>query len=230
MIGSYFSTLSGIKVLPVGFIITVLCILGFVKNGFGRNLYLSILVIGSFVILVLLPYQQGLRYLYNVLPILLMYAAYGALIARKWALKLIKSRKKSLHAAGKVTAYSIAIILLLSSCTFQIVRDIRNIIDRGAPTETDVYSEEAVEMYEYINTTISQDAIIAFAKPRLLYLNTNRLSFRPGYNGHELKDADYFLLYKSPKRVFSNVSPDEVSTTILKENKWFAFYKIIKSD
>ncbi len=123
-----------------------------------------------------------------------------------------------------------AIILLLSSCTFQIVRDIRNILDRGAPTETDVYSEEAVEMYEYINTTTSQDAIIAFAKPRLLYLNTNRLSFRPGYNGHELKDADYFLLYKSPKRVFSNVSPDEVSTTILKENKWFAFYKIIKSD
>ena len=44
---TYFSTLPGIQIRPLGFIIPVFCVLGFVKNGFGRNLYLSVLVIGS---------------------------------------------------------------------------------------------------------------------------------------------------------------------------------------
>lgn len=226
---SYFSTLPGVQIKLVGLIITVLCALGFVKNGFGRNSYLSVLVIGSFIVLVLLPYQQGLRYLYNVLPILLMYATYGALTARKWIVKKIRNRKKNLHAAGTVAAYSMAIILLLSSCTFQIIRDARNISNRGVPTETDVYSDDAVEMYDYIQNNTSRDAIVAFAKPRALYLNTDRLSFRPGSNGHELADADYFLFCKLPIRVFSKVSPDEVPTKILKENEWFALYEIIKN-
>ncbi len=224
----YFSYLSGVVIKPIGFIITILCILGFVKNGFSRNMYLSALAIGSFIVLVLLPYQQGLRYLYNILPILLMYAAYGTLLVKKWITKLIGNWKKSLHTAGRVAAYSIALILLLSSCTCQIIRDVRNISDRGAPTETDVYSADAVEMYNYIQNNTSQDAIIAFAKPRALYLNTNRLSFRPGYNGHELADADFFLFYKRPIKMFSETSPDEVPTKILKENKWFVFYEIIK--
>ena len=226
---TYFSTLPGIQIRPLGFIIPVFCVLGFVKNGFGRNLYLSVLVIGSFIVLVLLPYQQGLRYLYNVLPILLMYAAYGVLNAVKWTMKLIRNRK-NLYIAGTVAAYSVAIILLFSSGTCQIIRDVRNISDRGTPTETDVYSEYAVEMYEYIQNHTSRDAVVAFAKPRVLYLNTERLSFRPGYNGHELADADYLLLCKLPAGVFSEVSPGEVPTAILKENKWFALYEIIKKE
>ena len=226
----YFSTLSGIKLVPIGFIITALCVFGFVKNGFGRNLHLSVLVVGSFIVLVLLPYQQGLRYLYNVLPILLMYAAYGALIAGKWILKLIQNRKKNLDTAGKVAACSLALILLLSACAFQIVRDVRNISDRSVSAETDVFSDEAIEMYEYIQANTSQDAVVAFAKPRVLYLTADRLSFRPGSNGHELEDADYFLLYKSSRPIFSKVSPDEAPTQLLKENEWYAFYKIIKDN
>ncbi len=224
---SYFSALSGIQIRPLGFIVPVFCVLGFVKNGFGRNLYMSVLMIGSFIVLVLLPYQQGLRYLYNVLPILLMYAAYGVLTVVKWMMKLI-GRRKNFHIVGTVAVYSVAIILLLSSGTCQIFRDVRNISDRGKPTETDVYSDYAVEMYDYIQNHTSQDAVVAFAKPRVLYLNTERLSFRPGFNGHELADADYLLFCKLPSGVFSEVSPDEVPTEILKENKWFALYEIIK--
>lgn len=224
---TYFSTLSGIQIRPLGFIVPVFCVLGLVKNGFGRNLHLSVLAIGTFAVLVLLPYQQGLRYLYNVLPILLMYAAYGVRIAVKWIVKLIRSRKK-LHTAGIVAAYSMALILLLSSGTCQIIRDIRNISDRGTPTETDVYSDYAVEMYDYIQNNTSRDAVVAFAKPRVLYLNTERLSFRPGRNGHELADADYLLFCKLPAGVFSEVSPDTVPTEPLKENKWFVLYEIKK--
>ena len=156
-----------------------------------------------------------------------MYAAYGVLIAVKWTMKLIRNRK-NLYIAGTVAAYSVAIILLFSSGTCQIIRDVRNISDRGTPTETDVYSEYAVEMYEYIQNHTSRDAVVAFAKPRVLYLNTERLSFRPGYNGHELADADYLLLCKLPAGVFSEVSPDTVPTEPLKENKWFVLYEIKK--
>ncbi len=226
----YFSTLFGVQIRPVGYLITVFCLLGFIINGFGRNLYLSVLVIGSFVVLVLLPYEQGLRYLYNVLPVLLMYAAYGALTAWKWIVKLTGNRKKNLYTAGKIAVYAMAFILLLSSCTYQIVRDARNISNRGAPAETDVYSVDALEIYDYIQKNTPQDAIVAFAKPRALYLNTNRLSFRPGLNGHELADADYFLFCKQPAKVFSEVTPDEVPANILKENEWFVLYEIAKEN
>ncbi len=226
----YFSTLSGIQIRPIGFIITVLCVLGFVKNGFGCNLYLSALLIGSFIVLVLLPYQQGLRYLYNVLPILLMYAAYGVLIAGKWIEKLIRKQQKRLRTAGRVAACSMALILLFSSCTSQIVRGVRNVSNRGTPSESDVYSDYAVEMYDYIQNNTSQNAVVAFAKPRVLYLNTNRLSFRPGYNGHEVTDADYLLFCKLPSGVFSKVSPAGIPTKMLRENKWFVLYEIIKNE
>lgn len=223
----YFSTLFGIKIRPIGIIITVLCILGFVKNGFGRNAYLSILVIGSFIVLVLLPYQQGLRYLYNVLPVALMYSVYGTLIAGEWLVKLIKNENKKLHYVKTVVACSIALILL-SSCTFHIIRNIRNILDQGAPSETDVYSADAIEMYNYIQNNTSRDAVVAFEKPRVLYLNTNRLSFRPRFNDHELADADYLLFSKLPLPTFSKQSLDEVQTKILKENEWYVLYEIQK--
>ena len=228
MVIRFFSTLAGPEIRPLGFIVTALCVIGFVKKGWGRNFYLSVLMIGSFVVLALLPYTQGLRYLYNVLPILLMFAAYGALAVGKWAAKLIGDRQKNLRTAGTVAAYAVVLVMLVSSCAYQAIRDVKNISGRGAPSETDVYSEDAVEMYGYIQENVPQDAVIAFTKPRSLYLNTGRLSFRAGHNGHELTDADYMLFFKLDYGNFPELTPDDALTELVKENKWFGLYKIVK--
>lgn len=41
------------------------------------NLHLTLLLIGPLAVVFSLPYKQGLRYFYNVLPLIIMYCLYG---------------------------------------------------------------------------------------------------------------------------------------------------------
>ena len=52
-------------------------------------------------------------------------------------------------------------------------------------------------MYRFIQEELLEDAVIAFGKPRALYLNTGRTSFKVGVNGHETGEADYYLRHSA---------------------------------
>ena len=90
----------------------------------------------------------------------------------------------------------------------------------------DVYSPEAIEIYRYIEQEIPEDKVIAFPKPRALYLNTGRLSFRPGVNGHALEDADYYLLTTFRFGDFLPLDLSEVNKTVVYENAGYTLYKL----
>jgi len=49
------------------------------------------------------------------------------------------------------------------------------------------------KFYSYIQSNTDSDSVIAFQKPRVLYLNTGRLAFNLSVNGHSLDEADYYL-------------------------------------
>ena len=76
----------------------------------------------------------------------------------------------------------------------------------------------------YIENNVSQDSIIAFFKPRALYLNTEILSFIPEKNGMTVEDGDYYLYYK-PDPDF--LLPDETNFSAVFENEEFKLFKKI---
>lgn len=49
----------------------------------------------------------------------------------------------------------------------------------GFSARSETYSDDAADMFGYILSDTAEDAVIAYYKPRALYLNTNRVSFQP---------------------------------------------------
>ena len=77
MIFNYLNRLSKLKIPYTGYVFIAACVLGILRNGFAGNLHLLLLLAGTLTVDLMLPYTQGLRYIYNILPLLLMFTAYG---------------------------------------------------------------------------------------------------------------------------------------------------------
>lgn len=235
-IGYYFGTTAqylyrlsmpvSLLLLPLSFIALFagICVQGFK----WENLHLTFFILATYFVLVILPYVQGIRYLFNILPFLMMYMAYGGIHLYRW----VQQKKPSwnLRRFGAILA---AAVLL---CTFgaALYQGIGNQAQGGQPGEEDVYAPDAVDMYRYIQAETPEDAVIAFIKPRALYLNTDRLSFRPGVNGRVLTDADYYLQCMYPIQ-------DETETdgqlrqhisqlSMVYENPSFVLYRVITEE
>lgn len=226
LIFRYFSDLPGMTLPIVGYVMAALSALGIVVKGFNRqNLYLTVLMFGTFAVLILLPYDQGLRYVFNCLPILLMYAVYGAQLVMIGVRKVLRGRK-AVETVGLVLLYAIVAELLFFPCAAQAIRDYNNLTHWGEKTMYDVYTDEAIEAYRFIQANTPEDAVIAFVKPRALYMNTQRRSFNPGVNGHELMDADYYLYCKLAYGDFPNIKPATVDGTAIMDNDWFTLIRL----
>lgn len=226
MIVKYLSDLPGMTIPAVGYIMALSAIIGIVAKGFAKeNIHLTLLMFGTLVVDVVLPYTQGLRYLYNFLPILLMYAVYGVTCILGKLSKIIRD-KKVMKTVGLTVVCIIAAEMLFFSLAAQITRDYINLKNRGAKNTDDVYSDAAIEAYQYIRKNTPEDAVIAFAKPRALYMNTQRQAFRPGINGHEVTDADYFLFCKLKYGDFPDIDPMTVRGKIIADNERFTLYKM----
>ena len=95
---------------------------------------------------------------------------------------------------------------------------------------TGVYSDDAVDAYQFIRENVEEDKIIAFGKPRGLYLSTGRVSIWPGRNGHKLKDADYLLTNRLNMFEYTYYKEDDVKKIYpcVFENRDFALYDLSK--
>ena len=230
LLSLYLKTLLGVSVSPLGYLFFVLSVIGLVTRGFKENLHLTVLLLGTIYVVIILPYVQSLRYFYNVLPFILMYIAYGFQFLAKHAKRIYTSitgsGKEEIGRLGRLitlTALSGALILC---CISPIGRASYNLRHWGEKGAMDVYSPEAIEMYRYIQNEIPEDKIVAFPKPRALYLNTDHLSFRPGVNGHELEDADYYL--DTTFRFGDFLPPDlsNVEKTVVFQNAGYTLYQL----
>ena len=221
-IGEFFGQIYG-QFYYVGYVLAMLSVLGFFTNGLRENAHLSLLLVGTWIVLILLPYHQGLRYLLNVLPLMIMYGFYGLLFVLKKLLPDTISVKKR-----KVFLLVLGILIVIYPLRSQTIASIHLLSDRDLIGEYDVYSPDAVETYRFIQAATPKDAVICFAKPRLLYLNTQRLSFRYNANGHRLDEADYYLVNKRTELESNLIEKTDVPMELVMENEGFALYSIQK--
>ena len=103
-----------------------------------------------------------------------------------------------------------------------------NLGNERNPAQTDVYSQEAVDMYRYIQNHTQQDAVIAFHKPRILYLNTGRVCFRTNSNGHVLEEADYYVYSAIVNSDTDKLILQETNLELYFKNDLFSLYKLVK--
>lgn len=224
MIFEYFDGLARLPVKGAGYVFIAACLIGIVMKGFNRtNLHLTLLLIGTLVVALNLPYTNGQRYLFNVLPLMVMYVIYGFQAVGKGICKLWKGANGTV---GRTIAIVLATEILFFSFANQVYRAGYNFSHWNERFSYDVYSDEAKEMYRYIQEELPEDSVIAFGKPRALYLNTGRTSFKVGVNGHEIGEADYYLKHRTMG--FEDVEVETDGMKIAAENDMFTLYKVVE--
>lgn len=199
---------------------------GLVLEGKGKNLHLSIFTVVYIIIASALPYTQGLRYIYPLLPLILMFAAYLPTKAGRLFDKL-PERMTELFSWLILAGFCIFIVYPHAVAALKGERGLRELTEISSPSDIymqNAYSKDAIEVYHYIQAQTGEDDIIAFFAPRALYLNTQRTAIRPGVNGHEIEDADYYLQYLSVGSYPVDQPPDE-GFALCFENAQFRMYE-----
>lgn len=221
----YFTSLTGNNFPYLGRVMYLIILIGLLFHGLQwNNLHLTILLAGTYVVLIMMPYSQGFRYLYNVLPLILLFLGFGCQRVGTWAAKKLSVSERPQNLMILFAAV-LCLIVLYTPVINTAAANIKN--DRQV-TETDIYSEEAIDMYRFIQDNTESNAVIAFQKPRILYFNTGRLSIHPHTNGHSLEEADYYL--------FSSVIHDGIDLELREdprlklwyENPSFSLYSVNK--
>jgi hypothetical protein len=156
----FFSPLPGAGVIYS--VMAGIFIIGFIRSP-ARDLFVKIYFVLTFLFYVFVPYRQGLRYLFPVLPIFL-YFSYDGL---KSAVSFLSSaRSVRLVPAGLLLILSL-IFLFNSAQTAA-----RNL--QGDRSASGPFDARTLAMYAYIRERTPKDAVVIFFKPRLLRMMTGR--------------------------------------------------------
>ena len=179
-------------------IVLLITLTGIITDGIRCNLHLTLFAVVYLTVVCMLPYNQGIRYIYPVMVLIPLY--FGCALTRCGRLlaALFKGRGKRFWAG-----LSAALAALI--CTFTLVSALKGIDYARKNPELIIpdgpqdfyrmyaYTPCAIETYNYITGSTPEDCVIGFIKPRALYLNTGRLSVRTDMNGHSLDEVDYLL-------------------------------------
>lgn len=231
----------------IGTVLLVAAAAALVTKGVRKEPAISTFVIVYPFVLATLSYgaAQGLRYLYSILPFVLMYAAIGIRALIKW---LSSHCDQTLNRVITFAKYGFAVLITGIVVIQSTTTAIESYQNRGAELEeTNCYSTFAVDVYRHIKQETPEDCTIAFYKPRSLYLNTGRLSYKPQLAGElvfyedlflpyqpryqAISDADYLLLYgETTERQYEVITKElgkDAELQVEYENLMFTLYRII---
>lgn len=195
----------------------VLAIIGMVYV-FKKEMYLVFYCSGTVVMLLLYDYYQQSRFLYSVFP--------GILLMSKYGMDCILFHTKKRLADW---AYASVIVITIGLYVWQLFTIELPYCNR-IKGPIDAYSTDALNTYQYINDHISDDSVIYFFKPRVLYLNTNNYCYTGEDDPDMIEEADYVLFWcndfqdKIKERVMDN---DDYS--LIYQNDQFFLYESHKS-
>lgn len=185
----------------------ILAIIGAVKN-FSENRFLIFYVAITLAIVVTFSAHAGIRYIFGIIPFVLYFAYLG--------IKNLKFKK------------ILAAILLTTSLIFSVISIAIFNFGKG---DNQAYTKEALETYDFINENISDDKVIYFFKPRVLYLNTNNYTYFKEEDAEQsLKLADFVLFtegdyFPQLKEIVKN-NPQKYSKVF--GNEKFDLYRVLR--
>jgi hypothetical protein len=198
-------------------------ILGGIVLNFKKDFPLIAYLVLSYALFIVWPDQQGIRFLFPLLP-LLVYFAYQGMTATFFALT-----SRFPRAGGWLTrGFWLVIAAAFAWTSLSAARDN---LAQGRGPYGNAFDPVSIEMFEFVKSETPADSVIAFYKPRALRLFTDRNSLLVD-RCDALPLAKYVVLRKSRGAV-DQVSPDEieacnpsVQVTRVFVNDKFAVYQI----
>lgn len=171
-----------------------------------QTIFIALFILGNMALLVLWVGLQGIRFVFCVIPFIMLFGIIGFVNTTRFK--------------NAIKICFLAIILLFIAKDFYHIS--LNIKNHFNYKEYDAYSDDAKDIYAFIKAQIPQDSKLAFFKPRVLYLNTNRLSFYP-LNDEDFSKSDFILEYL-PLEYARLLPKDKTKITKIYENSEFILY------
>ncbi len=175
----------------------------------------------SILVLVSYPSPQGIRFIFPLLPLFVYFSFHGMKTAAL-------STKAQYHKLSIAPIFGIWSILLVASLFTSVTLAYANLQNnRNTSGPFDSYS---IKTYQFIVNNTAPDNVIAFFKPRLMRLMTNRNSLAID-NCKQLKMGDYIVIDK-PIGADGQVSDEAILQCNIKmkqvfENPVFIIYQTL---
>lgn len=177
----------------------------------------------SYALFIVWPEQQGIRFLFPLLPFF-VYFAYRGMTATSFALT-----KKYQRLGQRLTrVFWLVVILLFAWTSFGLALDN---LEQGRGPYDNVFDPVSLEMFKFIEANTPQDSVVAFYKPRAMRLFTDRDTLMIE-TCDSLSKVNYVVLRKS-RGAIDQVSPGEVDScnpsllvTKVFDNEKFVVYEI----
>ncbi len=195
-----------------------LIVLGVMRK--GREEAVSVIYsLGLLAVYVIWPGPRDFRFLFPILPFMLLFAAYGY---------------EGLADTGLRRCYKAFFLLVIGvfSCTM-LYLGVEN-LRRGRSGDYQAFSSQAQEAYGYIRENTGTEERIIFFKPRALYLATGRVSAEAeeeedGFIS-QLEEYDYLLEFSGQPHGFplplKEGLPQGISLEEAFVNAYFTLYRI----
>lgn len=177
-------------------------IFGGIVLNFKQDFPLVAYLIFSYALFILWPEQQGIRFLFPLLP-LLVYFAFRGMDAARFALTDAHPRLGQWLARG----FWLVVAASFAWTSLSLARD--NLAQKRGPYGN-AFDPVSIEMFDFIKSETPADSVIAFYKPRALRLFTGRASLLID-KCDALSLADYIVLRKSRGDV-DQVAPADIES------------------
>jgi hypothetical protein len=143
--------------------------------------YIIVYVVGTVSVLIIWPSQQGMRFLFPVIPFFFFFFVEGYIYITK--------KFKQEQNGKKLLIVYVALFALINCGIFVY----RPFVSKSNQSFTD----EMKEIYSYISSSVSENKVIAFKKPRVLRLFTDRQSVCVDWECFDDYCAEYILIDNS---------------------------------
>ncbi len=198
-------------------------IIGGIVLNYRKDIHFIFYLLLSYGLFIIWPDQQGIRFLFPLLP-LLVYFAYRGMQATCFAL----TEKHQGAGLWLTRGFWLVILAVFVWNTIDLAR---SNLAHGRGPYGNVFDPVSLEMFEYIKANTPEESVVAFYKPRALRLFTDRDLLLVD-QCDALPLADYVVIRKSRGAV-DQVSPADVTTcnpsvslTEVFDNEKFIIYQI----
>jgi hypothetical protein len=171
-----------------------------------QDLPLLLYAAATFALYVVFPLQQTLRYLFPIVPILLIFAFRGMKRAAGWL-------GPPYRRGGLMVAYVLWGGLAVASLVASLAVARKNLAADRVPDggwQTGPFSAASAPLFEFIREETPAQSVVIFFKPRAMRLLTDRDSFITA-DCRALAMGDYVVLVNDEART-DQIRPEEIST------------------
>lgn len=179
----------------------------------SATIFYVIFACGFLALLLLWVETFGSRFVFVLLPFLVFWSAMG----------LVKVKK--------IYGYAMSAVLLVILGSFALLNildlDFKDKEGRTSDVAVGKYSEETIQIWDFIKQNTPQDSIIISLKPRAIYLNTHRRSFATAQI-ERLDEADFVLWWADFGKLNIFSPAFRAKTQLIFQNAEYKLFKVLK--